>query len=132
LTGFLVAILNIFVVLFALSILAALFVSNWITKPLRLVQQSIAGIQLGRTNKPIAYSGRDEIGSLVEEYNKKVQELERYAQELAATERESAWREMAKQVAHEIKNPLTPIRLSIQHLSHSVEHSTFTTLIAFG
>ncbi|MFN3342149.1 MAG: ATP-binding protein [Flavobacteriales bacterium] len=120
LTGFLVAILNIFVVLFALSILAALFVSNWITKPLRLVQQSIAGIQLGRTNKPIAYSGRDEIGSLVEEYNKKVQELERYAQELAATERESAWREMAKQVAHEIKNPLTPIRLSIQHLQRSL------------
>jgi len=120
LSSFLVAILNIFVVLFALSILAALFVSNWITKPLRLVQQSLANIQLGKTNKPIAYKGKDEIGSLVEEYNKKVSELEHYAVELAKSERESAWREMAKQVAHEIKNPLTPMRLSIQHMQRSL------------
>lgn len=120
LSSFLVAILNIFVILFALSILAALFVSNWITKPLRLVQQSLATIQLGKTNKPIAYSGRDEIGSLVEEYNKKVRELEKYALELAKSERESAWREMAKQVAHEIKNPLTPMRLSLQHMQRSL------------
>lgn len=120
LSSFLVAILNIFVVLFALSILAALFVSNWITKPLRYVQQSLASIQLGKTNKPIEYKGRDEIGSLVEEYNKKVAELEKYAQELARSERESAWREMAKQVAHEIKNPLTPMRLSIQHMQRSL------------
>lgn len=120
LSSFLVAILNIFVVLFALSILGALFVSNWITKPLRLVQESLSRIQLGKTNKPIEYSGRDEIGSLVEEYNKKVQELEHYAIELAKSERESAWREMAKQVAHEIKNPLTPMRLSIQHMQRSL------------
>lgn len=120
LSSFLVAILNIFVLLFALSILAALFVSNWITKPLRYVQQSLASIQLGKTNKPIEYRGKDEIGSLVEEYNKKVAELEKYALELARSERESAWREMAKQVAHEIKNPLTPMRLSIQHMQRSL------------
>jgi two-component system nitrogen regulation sensor histidine kinase NtrY len=63
----------------------------------------------------------DEIGELVKEYNKKVAELQKNAEALAKSERESAWREMAKQVAHEIKNPLTPMKLSIQHLSRSVK-----------
>ncbi|MFZ5552703.1 MAG: sensor histidine kinase [Bacteroidota bacterium] len=120
LSGFLVAIINIFVLLFALSLLGALFVSSWITKPLRLVQKSIASVQLGKMNEPIQYSGSDEIGALVSEYNRKVEELEKYTRELAKTERESAWREMAKQVAHEIKNPLTPMRLSIQHMQRSL------------
>jgi len=120
LSGFLVAIINIFVLLFAISLLGALFVSSWITKPLRLVQKSISSIQLGKMNEPIQYSGSDEIGALVNEYNRKVEELENYTRELAKTERESAWREMAKQVAHEIKNPLTPMRLSIQHMQRSL------------
>jgi two-component system, NtrC family, nitrogen regulation sensor histidine kinase NtrY len=58
----------------------------------------------------------------VNEYNNKVAELEKYAAELARSERESAWREMAKQVAHEIKNPLTPMRLTIQHAQRSLKH----------
>ena len=62
------------------------------------------------------FRSRDEIGMLVEEYNRMVHELAASAEKLARSERESAWREMARQVAHEIKNPLTPMRLSIQHL----------------
>ena len=58
----------------------------------------------------------DEIGSLVSEYNRMILELSKSAELLAKSERESAWREMAKQVAHEIKNPLTPMKLSVQHL----------------
>src|SRR5690606_14454557 len=65
----------------------------------------------------------DEIDALVKDYNKKLEELEFAAQQLAKNEREIAWREMAKQVAHEIKNPLTPMKLSVQHLlrSHNPE-----------
>ena len=58
----------------------------------------------------------DELGKLIKEYNKMIDEIERSAELLAKSERESAWREMAKQVAHEIKNPLTPMKLNIQHL----------------
>ena len=117
--NFMVAIINIFVVLFALSIVAALFVSNWVTKPLKLLQSSVSNIEFGKSNKPIEYTGNDEIGNLVLEYNKKVAELEDAANQLAKSERESAWREMAKQVAHEIKNPLTPMKLSVQHFERS-------------
>ena len=113
---FLVAIINIFVLLFGFSIVGALFVSNWITKPLRLLQESLATVELGKINRQIHYEGSDEIGSLVAQYNKMVDELQQNASLLAKSERESAWREMAKQVAHEIKNPLTPIKLRTQHL----------------
>src|SRR5690606_19158249 len=120
-SNFLVAIINIFVVLFALSIVAALFVSNWVTKPLRFLQTSVSTLELGKTNKPIQYTGQDEIGDLVQEYNKKVSELEDAVSQLARTERESAWRDMAKQVAHEIKNPLTQMKLSDQHFQRSFD-----------
>ena len=120
-SNFMVAIINIFVVLFALSIVAALFVSNWVTKPLKLLQISVSNIEFGKSNEPIQYTGQDEIGDLVQEYNKKVEELENAASQLAKSERESAWRDMAKQVAHEIKNPLTPMKLSVQHFQRSFD-----------
>ncbi len=120
-SSFLVSVINIFVLLFLLSILVGLFVSQWITKPLRAIRESLSAIDLGKTNKMIGYSGSDEIGRLVQEYNAKVAELERNAEKLAQSERESAWREMAKQVAHEIKNPLTPMKLSVQHLERTVD-----------
>jgi nitrogen fixation/metabolism regulation signal transduction histidine kinase len=94
--------------------------SQWITAPLRAIRESLAEIELGKTNKLIPYSSNDEIGLLVAEYNAKVSELEQNAEKLSQSERESAWREMAKQVAHEIKNPLTPMKLSVQHLSRSI------------
>ncbi|MCK7528788.1 MAG: ATP-binding protein [Ignavibacteriales bacterium] len=61
----------------------------------------------------------DEIGSLIKEYNRMVEELSENAKKLAKSERESAWREMAKQIAHEIKNPLTPMKLSVQYLQRA-------------
>ncbi len=116
LSRFLVAVVNILVLLFVLSILVAVLVSNWITRPLQLLKENLAAIRLDKRNQPIEYSGSDEIASLVAEYNSKVDELQTNAELLAKSERESAWREMAKQVAHEIKNPLTPMKLSIQYL----------------
>lgn len=113
---FLVAIINVFMILLALSIVGAIFISNWLTSPLRMIQRSFSSVKLGKNNQAIDYQSNDEVGDLVREYNKKLQELEDAAVQLAQSERESAWREMAKQVAHEIKNPLTPMKLSIQQL----------------
>jgi signal transduction histidine kinase len=111
---FLVALINVYVLLFALSVLAAIFISNYLTHPLRLIQEKMRQVKLGKQSDPIEWKNKDEIGSLVSEYNRMIVELANSAERLAQSERESAWREMAKQVAHEIKNPLTPMRLSMQ------------------
>ena len=118
-SGFLVALINIYVLLFALSIVSAIFISNYVTKPLKLIQDKLSKIKLGKTNELIEWHEKDEIGSLVSEYNRMIVELSKSAELLGKSERESAWREMAKQVAHEIKNPLTPMKLSIQHLQRT-------------
>ncbi len=118
-TTFVVAFINLYVLLFLVSIIAAVFIANSITRPLVAIQENLQKIELGKHNDPIHYNRNDEIGSLVKEYNKKVDELAVSTDLLARSERESAWREMAKQVAHEIKNPLTPMKLSIQHLQRA-------------
>ena len=114
-----VAFINLYVLLFLLSIIVAVFIANQITRPLVVIQQNLRKIELGKRNEPIRYDRKDEIGSLVKEYNKKVDELSVSADLLARSERESAWREMAKQIAHEIKNPLTPMKLNIQQLQRA-------------
>lgn len=118
---FLVAIINVFILLLAISIVLAIFISNWLTAPLRILQTSFAQVKFGKHNEQIHYEKEDEIGALVKDYNKKLEELEFAAQQLAKSEREMAWREMAKQVAHEIKNPLTPMKLSVQQLLRSFD-----------
>lgn len=118
---FIVAIINIAVLLLVFTVVIAIFVASWITTPLRLIQESFKNVELGKQNQPIAYKGNDEIGALVKDYNDKLAELELKAMQLARSERETAWREMAKQVAHEIKNPLTPMRLSLQHFQRSFD-----------
>lgn len=114
-----VAFINLYVLLFLASIIVAVFIANQITRPLVVIQENLRKIELGKRNEPIRYGRKDEIGSLVKEYNKKVDELAVSAELLARSERESAWREMAKQIAHEIKNPLTPMKLNIQQLQRT-------------
>lgn len=118
---FLVSVINIFVLLLAVSIIVAIIVANWVTNPLQMLQERFSKIHLGQSNQRISYNQNDEIGALVKSYNQKIEELEFAAQQLAQNERESAWRDMAKQVAHEIKNPLTPMKLSVQHLMRSFD-----------
>ncbi|HEY4800640.1 MAG TPA: ATP-binding protein, partial [Bacteroidia bacterium] len=113
------AIINIYVLLFVISVILALAISEYFTKPLKLIQEKLSKIKLGKANEPIEWKSQDEIGSLVNEYNRMIDELQKSAELLAKSERETAWREMAKQVAHEIKNPLTPMKLSIQHLQRT-------------
>ncbi len=115
----LVAVVNLFVLFFALSVGVAVFISNWTARPLDRLKESLARVALTGANVPLRYRGEDEVGRLVEVYNRKVEELRASAEKLARSERESAWREMARQVAHEIKNPLTPMKLSIQQFQRS-------------
>lgn len=120
-SGFLVALINLYVLLFSISILIAFFISNRITQPLRIIQESLSRTKLGTTSEPIVWKTKDEIGALIDEYNRMLEQIQKSAQLLAKSERESAWREMAKQVAHEIKNPLTPMKLGVQHLLRAID-----------
>ncbi|NJK84988.1 MAG: hypothetical protein HC906_02430 [Bacteroidales bacterium] len=118
-TNLAIAIINIYVLLILLTIAVAIIISDAITKPLRLLQEKFGQIKLLKNHELIEYDGNDEIAELVDEYNRMVQELQYSAELLARSERESAWREMARQVAHEIKNPLTPMKLTVQHLQRA-------------
>lgn len=116
---FINTLINIYALVFVLIGVLAVFLANQITNPLTFIQESIKKTKLGQQNKPIIWHRQDEIGSLIKEYNKMIAALEISATKLARSERESAWREMAKQVAHEIKNPLTPLKLGVQLLEKS-------------
>lgn len=120
-TNLVVAVINIYMILLLVILLLSVFLADRITQPLRILQNRIAQVSLSEKNEMIRYDRSDEIKGLVDEYNYMVQELERSAGLLAQSERESAWREMAKQIAHEIKNPLTPMKLNVQHLQRTME-----------
>ena len=116
---FINTLINIYALVFVAIGILAVFLAKQITSPLTFIQESIKKTKLGQKNQPILWSRHDEIGSLIKEYNKMISALEESAVKLAKSERESAWREMAKQVAHEIKNPLTPLKLGVQLLEKS-------------
>ncbi|MDR0970560.1 MAG: HAMP domain-containing histidine kinase [Lentimicrobiaceae bacterium] len=118
-SNLLLAYVSLFVLLIGISTLMAILLSRRITMPLLMIQEKMKNVRLGKQNESITYSGKDEIGQLVKQYNHLLAELEKSAGLLARSERETAWREMARQVAHEIKNPLTPMRLSVQYLQRS-------------
>jgi signal transduction histidine kinase len=93
----------------------AYFLSTYITKSLKTISDKLSETSLNQKNEKIMLEASSkEINLLIKAYNAMVDELEVSAIKLAQGEREEAWREMAKQVAHEIKNPLTPMRLTVQ------------------
>ena len=100
----------------------AYFLSRYITKPLFQISNKLKELNLTKSkDKIILNKPPKELAILVDSYNLMIDQLENSAQKLAQSERENAWREMAKQVAHEIKNPLTPMRLSIQSFQRNFE-----------
>ncbi|MGO3305935.1 MAG: ATP-binding protein, partial [Sphingobacterium sp.] len=110
-------ILNIYTFIIILFGFIAVALSRKITQPLDIVRQKLAETQLSsKINEPLYWGRNDEIGMLIKEYNYMLVKLEESAKQLRDAEREKAWRDMAKQVAHEIKNPLTPMKLGIQQL----------------
>lgn len=103
-----------FILLMAVGI--AFLLSKYITKSLKTISDKIKTTRLEKRNEKINIEATsEEISTLVNSYNSMIDELEDSAVQLARNEREQAWREMAKQVAHEIKNPLTPMRLTVQN-----------------
>jgi len=118
--NFLVTIINLNAFIFLIAGIIALFITNRITRSFSFISEKMKAVNLGKHNEAIDWRRNDEIGDLVKEYNKMVAKLEDSAVALAKSEREGAWREMARQVAHEIKNPLTPMKLSLQYLQKSI------------
>ena len=108
-----------YIVLFIVAGAVAFLITRDFTKSLKKLSDSINHLKLGKKNEPLEWKSNDEIGQLIQEYNSMLFQLEASADKLAQQERETAWREMAQQVAHEIKNPLTPMKLRMQHLQRS-------------
>ena len=122
LNDFLVKLAEVYLFMLILAILLSYFLSKYITKSLKIVSEKIIETRLDKRNQKIQIdNASEEIYTLVAAYNSMIDELEESAVKLATGEREQAWREMAKQVAHEIKNPLTPMRLSVQSFQRNFD-----------
>ena len=125
LNTFLQSLYQIYLLMLVIAIGIAYFISKYVTRSLETLRLQINSTGLLKKNEKIHLSNPSrEIDSLVKSYNKMIDDLEKSAEKLAKTEREQAWQEMAKQVAHEIKNPLTPMRLSIQNFQRRYEKSS--------
>ncbi|RYD71959.1 MAG: sensor histidine kinase [Sphingobacteriales bacterium] len=115
-SSFLIALINLYLIIFLILVALSLFMARALTTPLDLIRNHLKNTSLGGNPIFLEWHTKDEIGKLVTEYNSMIVALQHSANKLAQSEREGAWREMAKQVAHEIKNPLTPMKLNIQRL----------------
>lgn len=120
LSEFISSLISVYVSLLLLAGAVAIFIANSITQPISRLGESLRQLKLGK-NEPLQYEGSDELAGLIQEYNRTLEKLEESTKKLAQSERESAWKEMARQVAHEIKNPLTPMKLKIQLLPMSLQ-----------
>lgn len=106
-----------YLVVVLLALFFAFAAAKSMSAPISLLAEKMKGFRIGgNQNKHIDYPYHDELGALVERYNLLVDRVEESAEQLAKAERESAWRTMARQIAHEINNPLTPMKLSVQKL----------------
>lgn len=112
----LAVIINVYLFIIFVAILVSFLVSKQLSKPIKDLEEKLKTISLKGNNEKLEYKHNDEIGQLVAQYNLMVEQLEKSAEKLAQSERETAWKQMARQVTHEIKNPLTPMKLTIQQL----------------
>lgn len=116
-------IISIFILVFIVLMIISFFVTKWLTAPLNMITKTFGRISLTTVNKPLEWKSDDEIGLMVREYNHMLDTLSNSKRELERNQREKAWREIAQQVAHEIKNPLTPMKLSLQQLERSLKQN---------
>jgi two-component system, NtrC family, nitrogen regulation sensor histidine kinase NtrY len=120
-------IMTLFTLIFLALLAFSYFISQWLTYPLQFITQSLRQTALTKTNEPIRWKANDEIGLMAQSYNEMLQKLSDNKIELERMQREQAWREIAQQVAHEIKNPLTPMKLSLQRLDRSLSDNDLDT-----
>jgi len=118
-SNLIVVVINFTLLLIVITMGLAVFISGRLTSPLAMLGKGLATVGVGKKSEHLVYEAHDEIGELVRQYNRMVDEIEESSHKLANSEREYAWREMAKQIAHEIKNPLTPMKLNVQQLFKS-------------
>lgn len=118
-SNLIVAVINFTLLLVLITMSLSVFISGRLTAPFSMLSEGLASVGVGKKSDHLSYKGNDEIGKLVKQYNSMVDEIEESTRKLANSEREYAWREMAKQIAHEIKNPLTPMKLNVQQLLKS-------------
>lgn len=119
---FLNLLLSVNLIIFIIAIILALVLSKYITKSLSQISYKIKSTSLDKPNPKISLKkAGSELKPLINAYNDMIDELEESAQKIAQTEREEAWQLMARQVAHEIKNPLTPMRLSVQSFQNQFQ-----------
>lgn len=114
-------ILTVFVLVFVLFTVLSIYAVDWLTHPLQYITNQLKRTTLTGENERMQWKSNDEIGQMVNEYNRMVDNLEVSKGALARSQREAAWKELAQQVAHEIKNPLTPMKLTLQHLKGLTE-----------
>ena len=122
----LVDVLSLFLIILGVAVVLSELLYRLLAKPFNRLREALGNISRMQKIDAIG-SGRkisDEVGLLIEQYNTMIDYLEESYRQLARSEREGAWREMARQVAHEIKNPLTPMRLKIQMLQHYLRHGS--------
>jgi len=119
-SSFMGTLLNVYVFLLLIAGVIAITVANSITRPLSELGTKIRQFKLDEKVEPLVWEANDELGDLIGEFNNMLVTVEASSKELDNARREKAWREMAQQVAHEIKNPLTPMKLSIQYLRHAL------------
>ena len=112
---------KIYTFLFIMSGLIAVFLLKQITKPLNILTQKLKEVEITKQNEPIFWPVNDELGMLISQYNNLINELKEKAEKLAQSERQSAWKKMAQQIAHEIKNPLTPMKLTVQYFEKTIK-----------
>ncbi len=117
-------VLIVFMIIFILFTVLSFVITRWFTFPLRMITKSLSTTTLKNENQPLDWQSDDEIGWMVQEYNRMVRNLEKSKVELARNQKENAWREMAQQVAHEIKNPLTPMKLTLQQMQMLLRDGT--------
>ena len=116
-SDFMGTLLNVYVVLIFIAVICAVVVANGITRPINNIGERLKQLRLGAKNRRLEWKNdEDEIGKLIAVYNNMVDELDEKIEQLGQRKMDEAWREMAKQVAHEIKNPLTPMKLQMQYL----------------
>ena len=111
-----ISFLNLLIILVIIILIISYYVTRMITKPLFILQKRLEKTNIEGEVETIVWNRDDEIGKLIGAYNNMVLKLKESTELLKKSERESAWREMARQIAHEIRNPLTPMKLSIQYL----------------
>lgn len=106
-------------VILGLAVLFTFWIAHRTTRPIRDLEQHTRRVGQGDLEARIDVRSRDELGQLAASFNRMTAELKDLQEQLVKAEKEAAWREMARQVAHEIKNPLTPISLSAGLLERS-------------